>query len=218
MCFMCFKTKFETLLAEIVLNVTCRQAKWQSCIDCICARDSKASCQGGGTEEMPNLHHKSVLEEEKPCFKSMLFLSELNFLVGIFPSFCHICIIVILLLYLVFLSKLFILPRWAVCIFMQLQTMSDSGDSSGTLLMLAVSTGLWTDINKSSTQQRVDANSFCHRSQVFMWTLWSTKVGSEKLGWWWWSTHHQCRVSAMKWMYFPQLNSTKPVVQEEHRR
>ena len=126
------------------------------------------------------------------CLKTRLFLSKLSFLVGISPSFSHSCLIVMLLLYLVFLSKFFRLSRWGICIFMQMQTMSGSRDSLGTLPRWAVSTGLRTDIIKSTIHQSMDANGFCHRSQVFPWSLWSRKVGSEKLAWWWWSTQHQC--------------------------
>jgi len=59
----------------------------------------------------------------------------------------------------------------------------------------------------------MDANRFCHQSQVFLWTPWSRNVGSERLAWLWWFTQHQCYVSAMKWTFFPHLSSTEPMLQ-----
>lgn len=155
-------------------------------------------------------------KESLVSLNSRFFLSKLSFLIGIFPSFSHSCLIVMLLLYLVFLSKLFRLSRWGICISMQMQTTSGSRDSLGTLPRWTVSVVLKTDIIKSTIHQGMDANCFCHQSQLFPWTpgfMRSRKVGSESLAQWWgW-----CWASAMQSMFFPQLNSTEPVHQEEHR-
>lgn len=39
----------------------------QSCADCIHAGDRKVTCHRGRSEQMPNLHHKSVHWKGKPC-------------------------------------------------------------------------------------------------------------------------------------------------------
>lgn len=105
------------------------------------------------------------------CLKSRLFLNKLIFLVRIPLPFSRNCLVVMLLLYLVFLSVLFRLFRWTICIFMQMQTMSGSLYSLGTLPRCPESTVLMTDTIKSTVHQRMDANGFCLCGQVFLWTL-----------------------------------------------
>lgn len=66
---------------------------------------------------MLSLHHQSVPGEENPlCLKSGFLLSKLSFLLVISPPFSH-SLIIMLLLYLVFLSELFGLSRWGIGLF-----------------------------------------------------------------------------------------------------